>query len=178
MADYSQALKEAYASAPPEQIIFDTLEIIHPAFVDDAGAPTPARIVRGYNNIVATLEPDAPKNPGQAVEFTAISFEIKLPGFAEGDVPQLVITIDNVGRELVGSLEQAAADPQVIQVIYRPYLVSDLSAPQMDPPITMYATGVDVDVFQIQITCTLDDVNNWPFPHRFYQPDDFPGLVR
>ena len=30
----SEAIKEAYASAPSEQIILHTLELRHPAFVD------------------------------------------------------------------------------------------------------------------------------------------------
>jgi hypothetical protein len=178
MAGYSEALKEAYASAPPDQIIFDTLELIHPAFVDENGNPMPARVVLGYDDINATLEADAPMNPGETVLFTAMAFDVKLPGFSEGDVPQLILTLDNVGREIMGPLEQAAADPKVIQVIYRPYLLSDLTEPQMDPPIDMYVSNIDADVFQIQITCTLDDVNNWAFPHALYLPQKFPGLVR
>lgn len=178
MASYSQALKEAYASAPVEQVILDTLEIRHPAFVDENGQPAAGRLVRGYEDLYAVLEADAPMNPGQQVRFIAMAFDIKLPGFEEGRVPELVITLDNVGREMMGWLEAAASDPHVIEVTYRPYLISDLSHPQMDPPITMLATAVTVDVFQIQITATLDDVQNWAFPHRMYQPDEFPGLIR
>ena len=129
MADYSQALKEAYASAPVDQVILDTLEIRHPAFVDDQGNPAAARIVRGYENIFATLEADAPMNPGQQVEFIAVPFDFTLPGFEEGRVPELSITLDNVGRELQGWLEAAASSPQVMEATYRPYLVSDLSGP-------------------------------------------------
>jgi hypothetical protein len=178
MADYSQALKEAYASAPINEVILDTLEIYHPAFVDDAGKPAPARVVRAYEDLYAVLESDAPMNPGQQVRFQALAFDFKLPGFEEGRTPELQITLDNVGRELVGYLEAAASDPNVITVIYRPYLVSDLSGPQMDPPITMLVTNVSVDVFQVQINASLDDVNNWAFPHRVYQPAEFPGLIR
>ena len=178
MATYSDALKEAYASNPVNQIIFDTLEIRHPAFVDDNGNPTAARIVIGYEDLYATLESDAPMNAGEQVRFQAMAVDVKRPGFEENQTPQLVITLDNVGRELIGYLEAAASDPNVIEVTYRPYLLSDLSAPQMDPPITMIATDVQVDVFQVQITATLDDVTNWAFPHRLYQPADFPGLIR
>lgn len=178
MADYSQALKEAYASAPIDQIIFDTLEIRHPAFIDDDGNPTPARIVHGYEDLYATLELDAPMDAGKQVRFIGMAIDIKQPGFEENKTPELLITLDNVGRDLVGYLEAAASDPQVIEVTYRPYLLSDLSAPQMDPPINMIVTGVSVDVFQVQITATMDDVTNWAFPHRLYQPADFPGLIR
>ncbi|MGE7136225.1 DUF1833 family protein [Luteibacter sp. NPDC031894] len=178
MANYSQALKEAYASAPVEQVILDTLEIYHPAFIDDEGHPAPARVVRAYEDLFAVLEVTAPMNPGQQVRFQAMAFDFVLPGFEEGKTPELKITLDNVGRELVGYLEAAASDPTQVTVIYRPYLISDLTGPQMDPPITMLVTGVSLDVFQVQISASLDDVNNWAFPHRLYQPADFPGLVR
>lgn len=178
MADYAQALKEAYASVPAEQVILDTLELRHPAFVDDEGRPAAARIVRGFENLFATLEADAPMDPGRTVEFVAMPFDFKLPGFEEGRVPELGITLDNIGRELQGWLEAASSSPQVLEATYRPYLVSDLSGPQMDPPIHMLVTEVSSDVFQIRLKASMDDVNNWAFPHRVYQPSEFPGLVR
>lgn len=178
MATYSDALKEAYASAPNDQIIFDTLEIRHPAFVDERGHVTAARIVAGFDDITATLEPHAPMDGGKSVRFTAMPIDIQLPGFEENKTPELIITLDNVGRDLMGYLEAAASDPRVIEITYRPYLLSDLSEPQMDPPINMIVTGVQADVFRVQITASMDDVNNWAFPHRLYQPSQFPGLVR
>jgi hypothetical protein len=178
MADYSEALKEAWASNPTGQVILDTLEIYHPAFVDDDGNPAPARLVRAYEDLFAVLEIDAPMNPGQQVRFIGMAFDVKQPGFEVGRTPELTISLDNVGRELVGYLEAAASDPTQVTVIYRPYLISDLSGPQMDPPITMLVTGVSVSPLQVDITASLDDVNNWAFPHRLYQPADFPGLLR
>ena len=35
----SQAIKEAYASVPSDEIIHDTLELYHPAFVDESENP-------------------------------------------------------------------------------------------------------------------------------------------
>ena len=47
----SQALKEAYASAPSEVILLHTLELRHPSFVDDNGNPTAIRVVRDLSLI-------------------------------------------------------------------------------------------------------------------------------
>lgn len=175
---YEEALKEAYAANPTNDVVLDTIEIRHPAFVDDAGNPTAIRVVRGYDDITATLELDAPLNAGQAVTFIAAAFNFTLPGFKEGQIPQLQLTLDNVSREVTAHLEQAIGQAAPIEVTYRPFLYSDLSAPQMDPPINMLLTTVTVDVFQVTGTATLNDVHNWGFPGRSYDLTSFPGLLR
>lgn len=173
-----QALKEAYASAPTDRVIFHTLEVRHPAFVDDAAQPTAIRVVIGFEDITAKLEGDAPLHPGQYVEFIAGAFRFKLPGFEEGKVPQLQITIDGVSREVVGHIEAAIAGDSPIEVTYRPYLSTDLSKPQMDPPISMELTKVSVSGASVSGTASLSDVHNRAFPFEKYMASRFPGLVR
>ncbi|MEQ4619072.1 MAG: DUF1833 family protein [Corticimicrobacter sp.] len=173
-----QALKEAYASAPTDRVIFDTLEVRHSAFRDDAGQPTAIRIVIGYEDITARLEGDAVLHPGEYVGFVAGAFRFKLPGFEEGQVPAMQITIDGVTREVVGHIESAINEPEPIYVTYRPYLSTDLSKPQMDPPITMELTKVTVTGTSVSGTASLSDVHNWAFPYEKYMAARFPGLVR
>ena len=159
-------------------MIFDTLEVRHSAFRDDAGQPTAIRVVIGYEDISARLEGDAPLHPGEYVEFIAGAFRFKLPGFEEGQVPQLQITIDGVSREVVGHIEAAIAEPEPIEVTYRPYLSTDLSKPQMDPPVVMMLTKVSVSGTSVSGTASLSDVHNWAFPAEKYLASRFPGLVR
>ncbi len=176
-----QALKEAYASNPINELDLHTLELRHPGFVDDAGEATAIRVVRGYDDIVATLEGSAPLNPGQAVTFIAAQFNFTLPGFKEGESPQLQFSLDNVSREVTAHLEQAIGQLAPIEVTYRPYLLSDLSKPQMDPPMSMLLTNVKVDAFRATGTATLNDVHNWGFPATvggYYTVDRFSGLLR
>ena len=45
----SAALKEAYAIAPTDEVIYHTLELWHPAF------SAPIRVVRDYTNIDAMI---------------------------------------------------------------------------------------------------------------------------
>lgn len=178
MADFSEAMKEAYASNPRGEVILETLEFVHPSFVDDDNSPTAIRFVRDGSDLFATLEATAPVQPGQTVQFTAFPFDVVLPGFEEGQTPTLTITVDNVGREMTAQLEAATQSSDPIIVIYRPYLLSDLSGPQMDPPIQMGVLKATADLMKVVFTATLDDVTNVPFPRRLYTPDDFPGLVR
>lgn len=173
-----QALKEAYASAPTDSVIFDTLEVRHPAFVDDAGQPTAIRTVIGYEDITAKLENDAPLHAGEYVEFIAGAFRFKLPGFEEGKVPQLQISIDGVSREVVGHIETAITASTPIEVTYRPYLSTDLSKPQMSPPITMELAKVSVSGATVSGIASLSDVHNRAFPFEKYMASRFPGLVR
>ncbi|KAF1005479.1 MAG: hypothetical protein GAK28_03231 [Luteibacter sp.] len=178
MAEFSEALKEAYASNPVGDVVMETLEFLHPSFVDENGNPDSLRLVNDGADLYATLEASAPHLPGQTVRFMAFAFTAKPPGFESGQTPNLVITVDNVGRELTAQLEAATASQVPVQVIYRIYLITDLSGPQMDPPIMMNMIKASADVMKVQVTATLDDVTNIPFPRRLYTPDDFPGLVR
>src|SRR5574344_1669773 len=75
----SEALKEAYASAPSDVILLHTLELRHPAFVDGDGNPTAIRVVRDHKNLICTLEDTAPLQGGQEVEFQAMAFDLELP---------------------------------------------------------------------------------------------------
>jgi hypothetical protein len=175
---YEQAIAEAYASADVNEIPVDTIEFRHPLFVDDNGNPTAIRLAVGYKDYVFTLEPNAPANGGQAVTFIGCPFEFTLPEVGDGATPELKISVDNVDRRMATYMEEAAPSLIPIQCTYRPYLESDPSGPQMDPPFTFTLTKVIVDVFKISGTATTNDVNNWGFPNRIYTPQEFPGLVR
>ncbi len=178
MTVLTQALAEAYASAPLDDVIVDTLELRHPSFMDDAGNPTAIRICRDRVDFSARLEASAPMHAGQTVTFVACPFDFTMPGIEEGRVPQLQIKVDNVDRAITAAIESAYQQQAPIEVTYRPYLASDPSGPQMDPPITMVLTRVTVGVFTVTGTATLNDVHNWSFPNRIYSATDFPGLVR
>lgn len=179
MATMEQALAEAYASNPIDEIVYDTLELHHPAFIDDFGNPTAVRVVQAYENLRAYLEDDAPLNPGEEVEFVGLAFSFSKPGFDDdGGVPSLKFTISNVSREITKYLEQAIVQTDSIVIMWRQYLSSDLSGPQMLPVVRMELTSVEASVMSITGTATLATVHNFPFPSKQYTPDDFPGLVR
>jgi hypothetical protein len=173
-----QAIKEAYASAPSGVIIIHTLEFRHPSFRDQYNQPTAIRAVLGYDDLEACLESDAPLNAGEYVTFIRMAFELELPSVEHLAVPELSISIDNVSRDIEDNLMLAAASPYAIEVTYRPYLNTDLSQPQMNPPLTMVLTSAEADDFRVTARASFGNASNILCPREIYTADRFPGLQR
>jgi hypothetical protein len=180
----SDAIKEAYASAPDDQVLIHTLEFRHPGFTDENGAPDSIRVVRDHRDWDAKLEADAPLFPGQFKTFIGYAFDLSMPGVEKAAAPQISITIDNAGAQIVQQIEQAIVLPDKIEVTYRPYLSSDvdgsgrLNAPHMDPVLTLVIDSIDVDDLSIVATASVGDFVNKRFPNEEYTATRFPGLVR
>lgn len=172
MPDFTldDALTEAYASAPAAEVILHTLEIRHPSFTQ------PIRVVRDYHDFTATLEADAPIDPGQAVTFIAMAFDFVLPEVAQATSPEIEISLDNASGEIVAYLDAAAQTPDLIEVTYRPYLASDPSGPQMNPPLTLVIRTVTADVFRVRARAGFADLSNRKFPNEVYDTERFAGL--
>ena len=166
-----EALKEAYATAPAGEVILHTLEFRHPEFT------TPLRVVRDKADLNATLESTAPENPSEEVTFIQYSFDLELPDVTNGSSPELLLTIDNVNREILTYIDLAANSPDLIEVTYRPYLLTDTSAPQMNPPLTMTVKEVEADIFRITARCGFGNFANKPFPNETYDLQRFAGLL-
>jgi len=169
----SQALKEAYAAAPAGEVALNTIEIWHPSFT------TPIRVVNDYNDLTARIEATAPRDASTDQLFVSYPFRFQPPPQAERGLPEAILEIDNVTREITGYLEDAVMDPQPIEVIWRPYLsTAPLSGPQMDPPLLLHMTDITVDAFRIQGRCTFANFTQRSFPSELYKIDDFPGLMQ
>lgn len=167
----TQAIKEAYASAPSNVIIYSTLELYHSKFT------TPIRVVRDYNNLDAKLETTAPRNPNEVVTFIAFNFDFTKPEVGPDNIPQITITMDNVDRSIVASIEKTIGTYEQIKVIYREFINTDLTAPQNNPPIEMSIMSITADVFKITATAGFPNLMNKKFPTIEYTVDQFPGLT-
>lgn len=167
-----EALKEAYAVAPNNLIVYDTLEFRHPEWA------APIRVVRDFANLVATLESDAPLNPGESVTFTGFAFDMARPEINPDSAPEVSITIDNVSLEIEDALLQTVTSVYPIEVTYRPYLSSNLLMPAMNPPMTLVLQQVQASSSRITATARLGDFANKKFPSQEYTARRFPGLVR
>lgn len=172
MSDSSlqDAIKEAYASAPSDEVILFTIELRHPNFTE------PLRVVRDFKNLTAYLEADAPEDAGQEVMFLAYPFDIQPPDTDEYGKPELTITIDNVGREVMTYIEEAVKSQDVIDVTYRLYLASDLSGPQNNPPMTMQCTSITATPKSITMVASFPDLSSKAFPKFKYTLEQFPSL--
>jgi hypothetical protein len=196
----SQAIKEAYAAAPSNVVLLHTLEIRHPTFtqpirvvrnfadtetwVGEGGAEVEAVLdamaadERDMVGLVARLEADAPQNPGEMAAFIALGFDLDLPPVDTIPVPEITVTMDNVGREITDALDGAATSQDRIEVTYRPYLSDDIEGPQMDPPITLVLNEVEANPLHVTGRARMLDIGNKAFPARTYTAKDFPGLAR
>lgn len=174
---YSEALASAYASAPEDEVVLDTLEFRHPSFVD-AGQPFAIRVVNDHSDLVATLEDDAPLNDGETVTFKSVYFTFTRPPESDsGSTPEVEISVNNVARHLMPYLDVAKESRVPIEVTWRPYLASDLSAPHMNPPLTLTLRSISCDMMNVTARAGFSDLTNRRFPAIEYTSLKFPGLA-
>lgn len=168
----SEAIKEAYASAPSDVVIINTLELRHPAF------DQPIRVALAYEPVTARLETSAPVNAGQLVEFQPFTFDFTLPEVTDTGVPDLSIRIDNVSREIMQNIELAVPEPNRLEVTYRAFMSNDLSSgPHNDPPLHLNINYIEADAFSVTARASIVDFANKKFPGENYTDVNFPGLV-
>jgi hypothetical protein len=168
----SAAIKEAYASAPSDSIIYHTLEIWHPNFT------VPIRVVRDHTDLEARIEAGAPRDAGTMQTFIRFAFDIVPPDATFSAVPQCTIEMDNVSREILAQIEASLGSLDPITVTYRAYLSSNLATgPENDPPITLTVLSISATVFRIRATCGFGDLANKRFPSKDYTATVFPGLI-
>ena len=174
---WTAAWEEAEASNPPGIDIFHTLELLHPAFVDDITGPFSVRCVNGTTeDQTFTLEAGAPIDGGLPVVFKAIPFEDELPEFAEGRTPTCKISVDNVGEEIVPYLENATAVRADLVAIYRQYRSDDSSGPCYGP-IQFVVKKVTLQHTRLVGQAQLKNLSNFKFPNKVFTYDEFPGLA-
>lgn len=173
----SDDLAEFWYSAPPETTALDTLEFRHPAFLDDDGNVTAVRFVNDPgNDLVARLEKGAPMNGNHRVKFRGGAFAITLPESSSPGLPTSTLEVANITRILQPYLDKAVSRPDPIEVSYRCFLESDLSAPAF---VLHNLTVKDITAGILRITATLgfEDLLNKPFPKKVYTTRDYPSLA-
>lgn len=174
----TDALAEAAALAPADEIIRHTLEIRHPDFRDDNGDLDSVWLVADTENLTAPLEDDAPVKAGEWVVFTALAFSFALAAIEPGTTPEIEITIDGVNRALIEYLDLAMASAKPISIAYRPYLDTALEdGPQMDPVPTFEVADITVGLTSVTIRARTGIDLRGAFPVRQYTLAEFPGLA-
>jgi hypothetical protein len=168
----SEALAQAYASAPEDEIILDALEFYHPNWA------VPVRIVNAHSEVRAFLEASAPRNALQEVVFRPVNFSIQLSQESESNrIPDLSITVGNVGLILTEYLEKLASSPVRIELICRRYLSSDLTAPAINPPKIFNVNTASANLQNVTFRASINLLSNSKFPKIEYTAKDFRQLV-
>jgi len=162
---YEDAIKEAFVLAPSTDVIFNTLEVRQDGVQDS---------VFLVQNPVAVVALD---ENGISRTFNPSGFKFTLPSSSEDGYTTLNVAIDNVMRRASDFVQTAMKSSLVpVKVIYRPYLQSDLTRPQMNPPIVLFLKDVQITSSQVLGTCTFQDLINKKFPVELYARERFPAL--
>ena len=162
----NDAIKEAYALAPSTTTVLDTIEISHPSV--EGGS---LYLVRAIEPLTLTLETGAQKI------FEPVGFQFTLPAAGENGRQDMQISIDNVDRRISDFIEKAKNYYEPVKVTYRPYLSSDLTTPQMNPPLVLSLQDVSVTVQAVSGRASFADVLNQKFPKEYYTRKRFPSLA-
>lgn len=184
IADWQDAIREAYTAAPNGQVILSTLELRHASLV------APVRLVRSPGDFIEhddesgldiyghmlTLESTAPVNPGATVLFQAVMFRFKLPSQTDARISGFEIAIDNATKYVSKSLDTAVTVRDPMTIIYREYISEDLSAPSMVVK-NLTVKKIRSTVNQVTAIAEFADLVNKKFPSILYTPDEFRGLV-
>ena len=157
----SQAIQEAYAAAPTDEIVYHTLEFNHPLF------PGPVRVVQGFDEITAGTPPEV---------WQAVPFDLKLPTLTNTGPPQLSITLDNVSRDLMRAIDVATESGEQVTVTYRAFLKSNLGQAQNNPPMVLSIVTINATPTTITATASLSNFTNKRWPRLIYRDEDYPGL--
>lgn len=174
---WNAAIEEAYASCPPSVLIYDTLELQHPAIQNDAEEEVPARIVNDVRQQSFGIEAGATFDAGDTVAFSPGAFGAAFPTYQEGQVPSCEITIDNVDRGFTAALEAAMEYDAHLVAIFRQYTSEDTSEPAYGP-IPFIIKRVKVTATTITGTAQVSVLYDKKFPSLVYTRAAFPGLIR
>lgn len=185
MADpWSDAIAEAYASAPLDDVPLPTLELRHPSLAE------PIRVVADVGSVLGEdedgqpifghmlrLEDDAPADPGKVVRFIACGFDFALPDQHEGQLPTVSVGIDNVAYLITPQLDALIGVKASLQVTYREYLASDPNTPQfLLAGLSM--KSVRSNLTRLTGSASFADLINRSFPSQVYRAADYPGLTQ
>jgi len=160
----TDAIKEAFASAPTNVVVHHTIEI------RQDGVQPRIYLVRARHELVAQDE------EGNTLTFEPAGFQFTLPPSSEEGFQSINIAIDNIDQRVTDFVKLATSERTPVQVIYRPYLSTDLTQPQMDPPLVLYLRDIQANIMQVTGRATFMDVVNKRFPSILYSRDGFPGL--
>lgn len=173
MATHSEAMLEANASCPPDEVQYCTLELEHPSF------DQPVYVVANVaDDIELGIEVGSDPNQGQMVNHIACPFKAEYPEQREGQPPQCRVSIDNVSRELLPKIRAAMGVRAYVRVTYREYLGSDLTEPAYGP-VQFVLSKVTVRAATLTGTIMVGNLQNKRFPRANcnYTTTEFRSLL-
>jgi hypothetical protein len=175
---WSAAIEEAMNSAPPDQVILPTLELRHPLFINENGVYEPVRIVNdpgfdvgrddGAFGHFLNLE------DGSNHLFLATAFGFVLPEQTLGQLPEVEVSIDNVGNLLIDDLNAAITIRADIEMTYREYIFG-IPEPQFVLN-GLILKRVKTTPTRTTGAASFADLMGTSFPSKLYRPAEYKSL--
>ena len=162
----AEALREAYAVAPADTVVLDTLE------VSTSGQPS-VHLTNNYISFTANLETGSPAT------FQPIPFKVKLPDKSSSELPTMTITIANPNQIVSNYLRAANIAKTPVKVMFRPFLATNNGSTitvQLPVPMTFHIGPVKLGIDKVEVQCLFPNIANKRFPNESYTVRLFPGL--
>ena len=160
----TEAVREAYASAPHDVYLHHTLTLRHSAWAE------PLRCVQGFEPATLTDE------TGVTANYLPIPFAFSLPEVSDSSASEIRVEVDNVPRDVAALLDAAVAAAGTITLEYRAWLSTDPSAPAYGP-LRLTVLEAAATLTTVTLRASSFDITNRAFPNLDYTPSKFPGLV-
>jgi len=160
----SQLLQTIHASAPSSDLKLHTLELSNAEFPNGRFL-----LAQAYQDYTCGLE------TGETVTFKKSGFGLVEPKRSITGNLSLQFQLDNISGEELFYLKKVINAGTKVPVIYRPYLISNLTAPA-EAPVKLTATSFVGDYYSLNVVADLHDFINKAWPNKRYTTQDYPGL--
>lgn len=168
----SYAQLEAAAVAPVTRPMLNTYELYHPL----SGRH---RFVADNENLLATLEADAPADASTEVEFLAAPLTIDKPDESDtAATPETTLSLDNVSGLMSSQLDLTRGSLTPWELTERVFAGDDTSGPAILPPTVLDVDGVAIKGTALALKASFGNPNDVNVPRRTFKRSDYPGLVR
>lgn len=157
----SSVLQTVYASSPTDVVILPTLELV-------VAGIAPVRLVQAYEDAMLGVD-------GALRKFEACGMEVALPAKDSSGNQALTFGLglmDGRAQEIV-TVAQESGKP--VQLIYREYLSTDVTAPTR-APVVMVVAGGQFSGPTVQVEANYFDMLNISWPRDRYTAANAPGL--
>lgn len=163
---------EAAVIAPTGRAMLHMFEMYHPL----SGRH---RFVANHEDVMATLEDEAPADGGTTVEWLGAPLSINRPDQNDsGQAPQLSISMDNVAGLMAAELDITRGSRVAWEITERIYASDDLSGPDVLPPTKVLITDVAMQDAALTIRARTSDPANVSVPALTFKRSEYGGLQR
>lgn len=160
----SVAMAEAAVVARVDYAMLNTFEFRHP-LVDTI------RLVCDHQDLLATLEANAPEDAGQEVTFTSFQIQKTKPEESDtADSPSMTLTASGVSGLLASAFRTTRGSLVPWEITERVYASNDTSGPAILPVNTLLIDSSQITATVASIVASFGDPANVAVPKLTFKP--------